>query len=184
MFGVTDALLTISSNRNYFCLLHEALSWARIMFGITDALLNISSTRNYLYIFYGAFNMAMITLGVVGLPLTIPSTRNLFFPPHCVFNRVRFILDDSDFPLICPSSWNHLLLLHWHISQQADYLFLTILYHWFWSWRLILLPFHWNMDRSLDSALSCYAQQAGVSSFPAFTTFKFSFCPDCFQPYL
>ena len=31
------------------------------------------------------------------------------------------------------------------------------------------------MDISLDSALSWYSQQAGVSSFPAFTKFFFSF---------
>ena len=45
--------------------------------------------------------------------------------------------------------------------QQAASLSLTILYHWFWLWRLILLPFHLNMDRSFDTAFSCYAQQAG-----------------------
>ena len=80
LLGVAGLPLTIPSNRNHLCLLHEALSWARIMFGVNDAHLTISSTRNNHHFLYGVFNRAMITLGVVGLLLTIQSTRNLFFP--------------------------------------------------------------------------------------------------------
>ena len=72
--------LYIPSNRNHLCLLHEALSWARIMFGVNDAHLTNSSTRSNHHLLYAVFNRFMITLGVVGLLLTIPSTRNLFFP--------------------------------------------------------------------------------------------------------
>ena len=72
--------LYIPSNRNHLCLLHEALSWARIMFGVNDAHLTNSSTRSNHHLLYTAFNRFMITLGVVGLLLTIPSTRNLSFP--------------------------------------------------------------------------------------------------------
>ena len=39
------------------------------------------------------------------------------------------------------------------------------LYCWFWSWRLTLLPFHYHMDRSLDTA--CYAHQAGGLLLPS-----------------
>ena len=78
LLGVAGFPLTIPSNRSHLCLLHEALSWERIMFGINDAHLTISSTRNNLL--YGVFKRVMITLGVVGLLQTIPSTRNLFFP--------------------------------------------------------------------------------------------------------
>ena len=80
MLGVAGLPMTIPSNGNHFCLLHEALSWARILFGVNDAHLTISSTRNNPHLIYGVFNRAMITLGGVGLLLTIPSTRNLFFP--------------------------------------------------------------------------------------------------------
>ena len=45
--------------------------------------------------------------------------------------------------------------------QQAASLSLTILYRWVWSWRLTLLPFYLDIDRSLDTALFYYAQQAG-----------------------
>ena len=71
--GVAGLPLTIPSNRNHLCVLHDALGWARVMFGVTDALLNISSTSNYLRLPYDAFKMAMITSGVVGLPLLLPS---------------------------------------------------------------------------------------------------------------
>ena len=108
MLGVAGLPLTIPSNRNNFCLLHEALSWARIIFGITDALLNISSTRNYLYIFYGAFNMAMITLGVVGFSLTVSSSRNLFFP------SMECLTGSGSYWTMLTSLW--LLLLHGHFS--------------------------------------------------------------------
>ena len=52
-------------------------------------------------------------------------------------------------------------------TQQAAFFSLTSLYHWFWSWRLILLPLHWNLDRSLDTALICYVQQAGCLPLPS-----------------
>ena len=80
MLGVAGLPLTIPSNRNHLCLIHEALSWARIMFGVTDVHLTFSSTKIYHHLLNGVFNRAMITWGVVGLLLTIPSTRNLFFP--------------------------------------------------------------------------------------------------------
>ena len=45
--------------------------------------------------------------------------------------------------------------------QQAASFSLTIFYHWFLNWRLIFYPFHCDLDRSLNTALSCYVQQAG-----------------------
>ena len=45
--------------------------------------------------------------------------------------------------------------------QQAISFPLTIFYHWFLNGRLIFFPFHWNLERSLNTALSYYIQQAG-----------------------
>ena len=48
--------LPIPSHRNYLCLLHDVLSWTRIILDVTDVLMTIPSTRNHLYLPYGAFN--------------------------------------------------------------------------------------------------------------------------------
>ena len=114
LLGVAGLPLTIPSNRNHLCLLHEALSWARIMFGVNDAHLTKSSTRNNHHLLYGVFNRAMITLGVVGLLLTIPSTRNLFFPSMVCSTGSGSYWTLLTSPLIFPSPRNLLLLFHGH----------------------------------------------------------------------
>ena len=59
LLDVAGLPLTIPSNRNHLCLLHEALSWARIMFGVTDVHLTFSFTRNYHHLINGVLNRAI-----------------------------------------------------------------------------------------------------------------------------
>ena len=112
LLGVACLPLTIPSNRNHLCLLHEALSWARIMFGVTDVHLTFSSSRNYHHLLNVVFNRAIITWGVVGLLLTIQSNRNLFFTSMACSTG-----SGSYWKLLTfPPPRNLILLLHGHIS--------------------------------------------------------------------
>ena len=43
--------------------------------------------------------------------------------------------------------------------QQVASFSLTIFYHWFLTWRLMFYQFHWNLDRSINTALSFYVQK-------------------------
>ena len=45
--------------------------------------------------------------------------------------------------------------------QHTASISLTIFYPLFLNSRLIFYPFHWKFHRSLNTALSCYVQQAG-----------------------
>ena len=110
-----------------------------------------------LFLFYLWF------LGAASLPLTIPSTRNLFFLLHGVFNNVRMMFCGTDFLLNFPFPGIISFLdmdNAFSSIQQAASISLNIFYHLSLNWRLIFYPFHWNFDRSLNTALSCYVQQA------------------------
>ena len=87
-------------------LLHEALSWEKIMFGVTDANLNISFTRK---------KQGYAHLGCCWPPPDDSIHQESFLSLHGVFNRVRVILKNTDFPLTFPSPRNLLLLLHGHL---------------------------------------------------------------------
>ena len=130
----------------------NALNWPRIIFGVTSVLLTIPSTRNHIFLILLILSTRSIPLGVVSLPPTIPSTRNLFFLPHGTSNGIRIIFCDADFLFNFSSPSNHLFLLHASI-QQASSFSLTIFYNCFLNWRLISYPFHWNLDRSHNTAL-------------------------------
>ena len=89
----------------------------------------------------------------------IHSLGILSFPPWCIKQGQCHIGWCWLFhpPGITTWFWMHTFLSSIQVEAfPSD----DILYHWFWSQRLVL-PFHWNMDKSLDTALSCYAQQTG-----------------------
>ena len=129
------------------------------MFGVNSVFLTIHPSG--IITLYGAFNTATSTLGVVGLPLAILSNRNIFFLLHDMCNKI--ILGNASFLLKMSSPRNYVMIyMDTLLSaiQHADLLSLTILYQWFSSWRLIFYPLHLNFDRSLNTALSWYVQQA------------------------
>ena len=115
-------------------------------------------------------NVGRIPLGGISLPLTITSIRNLFFLLHGVLNRVTTIFCGTDFFLNFPSPG---IISFFYMdnalssNRQADFFSLTIFYHWFLSWRLIFYPFHWTLDRSLNTFLLCPAGRLSPPSQPS-----------------